>query len=100
MNFFDDHRPAKLLRSAFSSIFYFAWTSGLIIGNSMSISVQSYILFGSTGVYILIFSLLTCRLVHRYEVIGYSVFLAGLALMLTDPFAHKKDGADQAWLGN
>jgi len=100
MNFYDDHRPAKLLRSAFSSIFYFTWTSGLIIGYSKSISAHAHILYGSTGVYILIFSLLTCKLVHKYEVIGYAVFLAGVALMLTDPFAHKTGGVDEAWIGN
>ena len=100
MNFFEDHTPARLLRSAFTAVFFFGWYMSLIIGCSKSITSHADILYSSTGIYVLLFSLVTCKFVHKLEIAGYGFFICGVALMLTDPFATKVGEGDQAYIGD
>lgn len=73
---------------------------GLIIGWYMTVSSHAQVLSSSTGVYVLLISLITCRIVHKFEVIGYVIALFGVIIMLSDPFAMKQAGKTNYLLGN
>jgi hypothetical protein len=95
----DDFQPNKLWRSFVTSFFAMGWWMGLIIGCSMTVTSHAHILFSSTGVYILIFSLITLKVVHKYEIVGYCIFIVGVFVTLTDPLAKKHGENDHALLG-
>jgi drug/metabolite transporter (DMT)-like permease len=66
----------------------------------MTVSSHAQVLSSSTGVYVLLISLITCRIVHKFEVIGYVIALFGVIIMLSDPFAMKQAGKTNYLLGN
>lgn len=73
MNFWEDVKPEKLLRSFVTSFFMLVWIMGLIIGCSMTVTSHAHVLFSSTGLYILFISLVTCKAVHSSELVGYFI---------------------------
>ena len=56
-------------------------------------------MYSSTGVYILLLSLVTCKPVHKLEIFGYIFYGIGVILMITDPFA-TKFGKRPSYLGD
>lgn len=59
ISFRADIQPDKLLRSFLTSIFMITWLMGLILGCSKTITSHAHVLYSSTGVYVLIFSVIT-----------------------------------------
>jgi hypothetical protein len=96
----EDLHPRKLLRSFITAFFMFGWVVGLILGCSKTVASHAHVLYSSTGVYIIVFSLITCKIVHRFEILGYMIFVIGLFITLSDPLAQKQGDNSQHALGN
>jgi hypothetical protein len=71
----------------------------LVIGCSKTVTSHAQILYCSTGVYILLISLVTCKAVHRFEIYGYIIYIVGLTVTLSDPLAKKHGGESQSLKG-
>lgn len=99
MNFWQDHSPRMLLRSAMTALFFFGWYLGLIVGCSLTLTSHADIMYSSTGVYVLILSLVTCKVVHKLEILGYMFFGVGVIIMITDPYATKL-GEEHSYMGD
>lgn len=59
INFWNDMQPDKLSRSFLTSIFMITWLMGLILGCSKTITSHAHVLYSCTGVYVLLFSIIT-----------------------------------------
>ena len=94
-NFWKDNSSYNLLKSFGLAMLLFVWNLGLIMGCSLTLGSHADVLYSSTGIYVLIFSLCTFKLVHKFEIYGYAVFSIGLLIMLTDPFATKTEGGNK-----
>jgi len=99
-SFLNDHHPKCLLQSAFMAFPLFSWVAGLILGCSLTLTSHADVLFSSPGVFILLFALLSCQYVHKYEIFGYLIFSVGVLIMLTDPYAQKKGDNQNKILGD
>jgi len=66
----------------------------------MTIIAQAQVLQSSTGVYLLIFAIVSCAYVHKLEIIGYLIYGFGLGLIIFDPYAIKADGETNKVLGS
>jgi hypothetical protein len=99
MSFWNDFQPEKLLRCLSTAFFMMTWCLGLVIGCSKTVASHAHILYSSTGVYILLISLFTCKVVHKFEIIGYLIFVIGLFVALSDPLAEKHGGESQPLQG-
>lgn len=58
------------------------------------------VMYSSTGVYMFVYALLTGVLIHKFEYIGYTLYVVGVFLMLTDPFAIKEGGVGNQYIGD
>jgi len=95
VSFWRDNTLANVSKSAGISLMLFVWNLGLVIGCSMTLGSHADVLYSSTGVYILIISICTFQYVHKFEIFGYSVFIIGVLIMLTDPLATKIGGGNK-----
>ncbi len=95
----DDIQPDKLLRSGITAIFMMTWLMGLIIGCSKTITSHAHILYSSTGAYVLLFSLITRKIIHHFEKFGYILLGIGIFIALDDPLAMKKGETNEPMLG-
>lgn len=100
MNIKKDFSPKMLLNSAITSFFSFIWYVGLVMGCSMTITSHAMVMYSSTGVYLLAYALITGAIIHKFEYCGYALFFLGVFLLFTDPFAVKKDGVGNQYLGD
>lgn len=66
----------------------------------MTVVSHAQVLSSSNGVYILIISIIACKIVHKFEIYGYILFGLGVFVMLTDPLAKKQGGEGNPALGN
>lgn len=62
--FWEDFSFPVLMESALGALFGFAWATSLVVGCSMTITAHALVMYTCTGVYMLLFSLLTCVEVH------------------------------------
>ncbi|CAI2368394.1 unnamed protein product [Moneuplotes crassus] len=95
-----DSSPRNLVSTGFMSFFLFAWMLGLVFGCKYTLTAHADVLFCSNGVFILLIALLTCQYVHKYEIVGYTIYGVGVAIMLSDPNATKTEGGMNKSLGN
>ncbi|CAI2367963.1 unnamed protein product [Moneuplotes crassus] len=95
-----DSSPRNLVSTSLMSFFMFMWVFGLVIGCKYTLTAHADVLYCSSGVFILLISILTCRYVNKFEVIGYIVYGVGVAIMLSDPLATKAEGTTNKLLGN
>lgn len=100
MNFARDFSREVLVKNFVSSFFLFCWNTGLILGCSMTITSHADIMYSSSGVYILLVSLITCKPVHFLEIFGYAMYGFGVYFMFTDPLASKTGMDGQSYLGD
>lgn len=66
----------------------------------MTVTAHAHVLFSSTGVYILLISLITFRPVHKFEILGYMIFAIGIFITITDPVARKAEGGTHPIMGD
>jgi hypothetical protein len=99
VKFRDDIQPDKLLRSFVNAVFMVGWLMGLIIGCSKTITSHAHIMYSSTGVYVLLFSLIARKIIHKFEVFGYFLLAIGVLIALNDPLAMKKGETNEPMLG-
>jgi hypothetical protein len=95
-----DFSPKMIVNIMITCIFDMGWYLGLIVGCSMTISSHAMVMYSSTGVFMFAFAVVTRVAVHKYEVVGYSMFALGVILMFTDPYAIKVDGIGSQYLGD
>lgn len=76
-SFRKDFHPEKLFKSFAVGFLMFGWTVCMVLSCKYTVTSHSDVLFNSTGVFILLFSIITCKLVHKLEVIGYTIFVLG-----------------------
>jgi len=100
MSFKKDFQPHILFKNFISAGCLFAWTTGLIIGCSMTVTSHALIMYSSSGVYILMITLITCQTVHILEIFGYAMYLVGVYFMFTDESATKVGMGGQSYLGD
>lgn len=100
MSFKRDHSLKMIINSAITAFFGFIWYVGLVVGCSMTITSHAMVMYSSTGVYMLAFTVLTGALVHKFELYGYALFFLGVFLMFTDPYAIKEGGVGNQYVGD
>ena len=100
LNFKRDFSYNILVRHAYLSIFTLSWATGYVLGCSLTITSHADIMYWSSGVWIFIITLLTCKTVHKLEIYGYFIYLIGVYLMFTDPSASKTWMDGQSYIGD
>ncbi|CAI2371622.1 unnamed protein product [Moneuplotes crassus] len=87
-------------KSAVMAALLFVWVFGFIVGCKYTLASHADVLYSSCGVYLLIISVMACQYVHKYEFIGYFIYSIGVLIMVTDPFALKKDESQNKAFGD
>lgn len=100
MSFKKDHSPKMLVNSAITAFLGFLWFVTFVIGCSMTITSHAMVMYSSSGVYMLLWSIITGVTIHKFEYLGYGLFFLGIFLMLTDPFAVKPGVEGNQYLGD
>jgi hypothetical protein len=100
LSFKNDFSTKFLINSVIGGLFSFLWYAALVVGCAMTISSRAMVLNSSPGFYVFWFSIVTGAVVHKYEFMGYGLFIAGLTLMFTDPYAVKTEGNENLHLGD
>ena len=99
-DFIRDHSGVTLLNHALSGFFLCFWNLGYIVGCSMTITSHATILYSSSSVYLMALAIWTCKPLHKFELIGYGIYLVGAFLMLSDPDASKEGGDGPSYIGD
>lgn len=100
LNLAHDFQPRILFRNFISAICLFSWTTGLILGCSLTVTSHADIMYSSSGVYILMATLITCQSVHILELVGYFMYFIGVYIMLIDESAFKTGINGHSYLGD
>lgn len=100
LSFRRDTSLKMLTNSAITAFFGFIWYVGLIVGCSMTVTSHAMVMYSSTGVYMLVFSIIMGSLVHKFELYGYALFFLGVFLLFTDPYAVKIGGSGNQYIGD
>lgn len=95
-----DFSKEKLIRSAVNSFFIYLWNLGFILGCSLTITSHADVMYSSSGVYLLLFAVVTCKVVHKLEYLGYALYAFGVYMMFTDPSATKTGMDGQSYWGD
>jgi drug/metabolite transporter (DMT)-like permease len=100
MSITKDFAPKVMLRSMMNSFLIFLWNLGFILGCSLTITSHADIMYSSGGVYLLIIAIVTCKVVHRLEYMGYLLYALGVYMMFSDPSATKAGMDGQSYVGD
>lgn len=71
-----------------------------MVGISMTITSHAMVMYSSTGIYMFAFGLLVGNSMHKLEYLGVAMYLLGVFLMLTDPYAVKVGGEGNQYMGD
>ena len=71
-----------------------------MIGISMTITSHAMVMYSSTGIYMFVFGIIIGNTMHKLEYFGMVMYLLGVFLMLTDPFAIKIGGEGNQLVGD
>ena len=71
-----------------------------MIGISMTITSHAMVMYSSTGIYMFVFGMIIGNTMHKLEYFGMVMYLLGVFLMLTDPFAIKIGGEGNQLVGD
>lgn len=96
----EDFSFANLAKNAFNSFFIYIWNMGYILGCSMVVTSHANVIYSSGGLFLFIFALAMGRYIHKFEYIGYALFLIGMYAMLNDTSASKTGENGQFYLGD
>ena len=71
-----------------------------MVGISMTITSHAMVMYSSTGIYMFAFGLIIGNSMHKLEYLGVTMYLVGVFLMLTDPFAVKIGAEGNQYVGD
>ena len=100
MSIKEDFSWKVIKKSLVNSLLILFWNFGFILGCSKTLTAHADIMCNSAGFYMFIISICTFQVVHKYEYIGYLMYIIGVYFMFTDPHASKSNSEHQSYLGD
>ena len=100
LDFKKDFSIKIILKCFLCTFMLFGWCIFYILGWTFSLTSHADIITCSSWLIIFIMTLLTCGVVHKYEIIGYIIYFVGIYFFFTDPYALKVGKSAPSYIGD